>query len=446
MNQKWNLQDIRPAEPRRSRTAPPVISPRPDTRRPLQTPSERQFNDADTLIIKDGNKAKKKSILLVSSIIAILVIGIFAASYYVSRTTLIVYPYYSVPTVNAEFTAYPERRDGQLSYEIMTLTEKGERQVKATGQEQVETQAKGFIEIIKTTPGAERLIKNTRFRSPDGLIFRIQESVVVPGAVNDSSGKLVPGTIRAEVFADGVGSEYNLAAGTRFDVPGFQESKLDQLYRAIYAENREAFSGGYKGPRFVIDETELSTAEQSLQLELRDKLLARVQTEQPADFAAFPGAISITYNSLPPVQFGEDLVTIVEEATLQLPLFRDAELASFLAKETVPTYNNQPVHITNVTDLTFSYIDTNKNASNLANETALSFSIIGRPQIVWDYSPDQLKKDLAGKSFTAVPLVVEAHPGIKGTALINKPFFVRSFPEKPEEIVIETKIEEPPRE
>ncbi len=447
MTQKWNLQDIRPTEPRRKRdfSANHTLNTNPETAtvRPSR-PAAPEDLDVNTIVIKNGNTKKKLNVIVAVVGIVLFVGGIFGASYFFSKTTLTVYPEFTVPTVNAEFIAYPEQRDGRLSYEIMTLTEVGERQVAATGERHVEEQARGYLEIIKTTPGTERLIKNTRFRSPDGLIFRIQESVVVPGAVRDNTGTLVPGTIRAEVFSDGFGEEYNLPAGTRFDIPGFQENNLNELFRSIYAENRVAFTGGYKGLRFEIDGTELSTAQQALQVELRARLLAKINEEKPADFIAFPGAISITYKSLPTIQFGENLVTIREEATLQQPLFRKSDFASYLANETVPTYNDLPVEITNIHDLTFAYMDANLSARDLRNETALNFTILGRPQIVWQFDAEQLKTDLAGKPFTALAVVLPAHPGIRSAAVTRKPFYSRSFPDKPEEIIVETKIEESP--
>jgi hypothetical protein len=437
MTQKWNLQDIRPSEPRRRR-----VSPQQGTleineqRRPTAARTEQSFDDVDTLSIRDGNKDRKFNFGLIIGIVCLVVGGLFGLSFLISKTTLTVYPEFNEPTVNAEFIAYPEKRAGQLSYEIMTITEEGERQVKANGQEEASEQATGYIEIIKSTPGTERLIKNTRFRSPDGLIFRIQESVVVPGAVKDSSGNLVPGTIRAEVFAENAGQEYNLPAGTRFDVPGFKESNLTELYNAIYAENRDPFTGGFKGPRFIIDENELATEQQSLQVELRNKLLSRIDSERPADFVSFLGAVAVTYNSLPTIQFGDNLVTIREQAVLQIPLFRTDDFASFIAEETIPTYSGDPVRITNLSDLTFAYPDASTNASNIANATALNFTILGKPQVVWQFDAEQLKSGLAGKSLTAITTVLTGHPGIKEAKITGKPFWKRSFPENKDDIQV----------
>jgi hypothetical protein len=440
MTQKWNLQDIRPVEVRQPRRVVTKEVPHKVINRPNPNfqnhNSEGDEDEVGTIVIKDNKKTNRFNYTLVGVFAVILVGGIFASTAYLSKITLTVFPEFKEPNVNAEFTAYTDRREDALTYEIMTLEQTGERQVKASGQENVESQAKGFLEISKTTPGSERLIKNTRFRSADGLIFRIQESVVVPGAMKDSSGALVPGTIRAEVFADAVGSEYNLPVGAKFDVPGFKDSNLTELYNSIKAENREPLAGGFKGPKFMIDDNELSTAKQSLQMELRDSLLTKIESEKPADFVVFKDAVAITYNDLPTVQYGDDLVTIKVQAVLQLPLFKHADFSSFIAKETIPTYSQDPVRIRNTDDLKFSYTDSNTGTTNIANAPSLTFNIVGKPLIVWEYSAEQLQKDLAGKQMTAISTVLSGYTGIKNASITGKPFWARSFPDEPSEINI----------
>ncbi len=434
MTQKWNLQDIRPAEPRRrTQNQVPTLNTKNE-----DSQSEERYSDSDTstIIIKNGKKEGKRKYLLLTAIVVILIISVFSLSAILSKTTLTVFPEYREPIVNAEFTAYPDRREGSLSYEVVTLDSTGEKQVSASGKEYVESQAKGYIEIIKTTSGSERLIKNTRFRTPSGLIFRIQESVVVPGAIKDSSGNLVPGTIRAEVFADSMGQEYNVESETKFDVPGFKESNLNELYNSIYAVNREAMTGGYKGQKFIINDDELSKARQELQLKLRDELLARIEAEKPAGFTTFPSAVSFTFEALPTVSYGENLVTIREQALLQMPMFKEGEFANFLAKQTIPTYNREQVRITDITKLEFSYTESSVNSTNLANLPSLNFKLTGRPTIVWEFNAEQLQKDLVGKSKTSISSVLTAHPGIRSAKVSSKPFWRRSFPVDTKDIVV----------
>ncbi len=434
MNQKWNLQDIRPAEPRKRRVltqsqgAPSPLRPVAEE---TEVEPQMERERIPTITIEDGTKRGSKRVTLSVIIFAVLVGGSLALSALLGKTELTVYPKFNEPNISSEFTAYPDKRDNALAYEIMTLESTSESQVKASGQIEVKQQATGKIEIIKTTPGAERLIKNTRFRSPDGKVFRIKESVIVPGSVND-----VPGTIQADVFADEVGEQYNLKTGTRFDVPGFQDSGLDDLYKAIYAENRSDITGGFNGPQFKIDDGELGTARQALQLKLRDELLARVQAEKPSGFVTFPGAVAITYNQLPAVEYGNDLVTIREQAVLQIPLFSSADFGAFLAKQAVATYSGGPVRVDDPAALTFSYTNGTTSAGVIANEPSLTFKLTGKPLLIWEYDANKLTKDLAGLPKTAINNAISAYPGIDGAKVSITPFWKRSFPETPEDIII----------
>lgn len=441
MPQKWNLQDIRPAEPRKKR----ISQVAPETTESEEKPNEqaRSRDDIPSIVIENGSKQGRNRLVISVILFVVIVGGALALSALMGNTELTIYPEHREPNISAEFTAYPDKREDSLSYEIMTLEATSESQVKATGQVEVEEQATGIIEIVKTTPGAERLIKNTRFRTPSGLVYRTRESVVVPGSVTDGEGGAVPGTIQVEVFADEPGEAYNIDAGTTFDIPGFEEGGFTQLYQAITGRNPEPMSGGFKGPQFQIDENELATARQALQVSLRDNLLSRIENEKPADFIAFPGAVAITYNELPAVEYGEDLVTIREQAILQIPLFKVNEFGSFLAEETVTTYEGNPVRVDNPDSLTFSYTSPTTSSSVLANEPSLTFTLTGKPLLIWEYDAKKLTGDLAGLPKTAINNVVSAYPGIDGARVHITPFWQRTFPEDPNDIEVIEELKAP---
>ncbi len=454
MTQKWNLQDIRPAQPRERR--PSEMPPKMESNRPSATPTLRQparpardaeelpevFSDEEEgrIPVINGNK-KSRSQLIVGVIVAALVIGTgIGISALTGGATVTLEPKVRELNVNAEFTAYSEPKAGELSYEIMTLEATDESQVKASGQETVTTQATGEIEISKATAGAERLIKNTRFQTADGLVFRIQESVVVPGALKDAGGTLVPGSTRAQVFADEAGDKHNVAAGTVMNVPGFKEGGFTDLYNAITAKNTAAFTNGFNGPKFIINEGELSTARQSLQLNLRNQLLAKVAAERPADFTTFDSAIAITYTELPPVQSGDDLVTIREQAILQIPLFKKTDFAAFLAQETDVAYDGDPVRIDNINNLTFSYLSATTSQNNIANLETLQFKIAGVPKIVSTVDAERMKAELLGMEKTALQGVLSKYKGIVRGEVEVRPFWKRTFPTSLNDIIIEERF------
>jgi hypothetical protein len=439
MNQKWNLQDIRPAEPRTKRTLGTMPPPSPTKPVAETAPREPQLEreHIPSIVIEDGTKKGNNRVLFSVIAFVALVGGALGLSMILGKTELTVYPVFKEPNINSEFTAYPDRRPDALSYEIMTIESTAESQVKASGQVDVEVKTSGLIQIVKTTPGAERIIANTRFRSPDGKIYRIKDAIVVPGAVND-----VPGTIQAEVTADEPGDMYNKDTGTRFDVPGFEESGLTDLYKAVYAENKAPLTGGYKGPQYKIDDAELSTARQALQIKLRDELLAKIEAEKPNGFIALPGAVAITYDQQPTVPYGNDLVTIKERATLQIPIFKNSDLGTFLAKAAVATYNGGSVRIDDPKALTFEYKTASTSNSVIANEPSLTFNLKGKPKLIWEFDQEALKKDLAGLPKTAISNIISSggndpkYPGIQGANISITPFWKQSFPSDPNEITV----------
>lgn len=444
MSQKWNLQDIRPAGQSKPKRRPVAINtnsadntatPMPAGRTPR--PKTRPIDTTPSITIEDGTKKEKSRLFMAILFFVAIVGGAALLSSLMGKTELTIYPEFRDPNINAEFTAYPTPTDGALSYEVMTIEETRERQVQATGKIDVEELATGMIEIKKTTAGAERLIKNTRFRSPEGLIFRINESVVVPGAVNGN-----PGTIQAEVFADEVGDAYNLPAGTTFDIPGFKEGGFMDLFNNISASNPQPVAGGFSGPQFQIDDGELGTARQALQIELRNSLLAKIDANKPAGMIAFPGAVAITYNQLPAIEYGQDLVTIKEQAVLQIPLFKASDFGPFIAKEAIATYEGGPVRVEDPSKLVFSYTSATTSSSVIANEKSLTFTMTGKPRIIWEYDATKLTSDLARLPKTAINNAITAYPGIEKARVHITPFWKRTFPETAEDIDVIEIIEE----
>lgn len=433
MEKKWNLQDIQPATPRKRRRVVDEADLTPS--RPKQEITE-EHDGTMRIDIEDGN-AKKRSHLVIALVVFFVIVGLgFVFSFLMAGAEITVYPRNREPNVNATFTAYRTPQVGELTYEIMTLEADGERQVAATGKEEVQEQAAGKIIIYNETSGTERLKKNTRFETESGLIFKITESAVVPGARTNNAGELVPGSIQAEVFADAMGEEYNLDTKTKLRIPGYKEGGYTELYESVYAENPEPITGGFSGMKFIIDDQELETEKQRLQTELRNALLSRIESEAPAGFVIFDEAVTFTYQSLPAVEYGENLATIKEKALLQIPMFEKDAFAKYIAAATVPGYEQLPVRIEDPEAFTFKYTNATTSASDIGNLDSLSFTLTGKPLIVWTYDEGKLKTDIMGKSSTALNTVLGGYPAIeKGRATI-RPFWKRSFPDKLEDITI----------
>lgn len=446
MAQKWNLQDIRPAKTPPKEVRPKQIKgPSQDIkeRSPRSQPTdERRFDDSDlgSIHIVDGNSARRKRIMITGAVALLILIAAFVINVLLGGADITIYPKTREVSVQANFTAHTAPQVGELGYELLSLEATGEKQVQAAGKEEVSEQAQGKIFVYNTgSASPQRLIKNTRFESPDGLIFRIQESIEVPGVTTDAEGKTVPGSIAADVFAEGTGEQYNIGP-TRFTVPGLEGT--DQ-FDTIYAESKAAFTGGFEGEKYIIDEDEYSTAKQALDMELRDKLLARLNEEKPAGFVIYDNAITFVYDELPATEYGDSLATIKERARLQVPMFEESQFASFLAEQSIPDYKEQPVTILDPKVLEFSYTDPLQSQKDIAEVGTLEFLLKGTPTIVWTFDEEEVKQDLLGKKKSETANIFKEYSSISNVKAEVRPFWANEFPDNADDIDIETIIETP---
>ena len=445
MSQKWNLQDIRPAgghSPRRKRMRPPVEMETETAEENEEETTSPVYDTepADHVPINNGNSRNRNRLIVMVIAFLVIIAGGFFASALMSGAEVTVHPRYKDVTVQATFLASKTPKSDQLTYELLSLQREGEAQVEASGQETVQEQATGEIIIHKKTSGAQPLIKNTRFETPDGLIFKLFESIIVPGAVENAEGELVEGTINARVFAESVGEEYNVEP-TTFTVPGLKNDTA--LFAAIGATSNDAFTGGFDGEQFIIVDDELETAKQALHTRLRDELLAEVEKARPAGFELYENAITFTFESLPSVKYSDDLATIKEKATMRVPLFKSDEFAEFIAESTVAGYEGNPVRLDVPEDLSFSYSIATTSVSDISTKNELSFNLRGNTRVVWTFDSEQLKADLLNVTKNGLNTVLSGYPAIEEAEAVIKPFWKRSFPtDMAEIIVIEEILEE----
>ena len=426
MTQKWNLQDIRPAEPRRKQSAP--------KKNVAQDTPDSTDNVNRTIQIQNGNKRKSKSVLILAATFTTVILGTLGISYLLQGVELEVEPRTQQPNLNATIIAFNDMRPGELSYELLEISDQAEKQVSASGEVEEEIFASGRITIFNENTNPQQLVTNTRFSSPDGMIYRISEGVTIPPA-SQSEGQIIPGTLQVTITADNVGDEYNIDNTVRFTIPGFAESNLDQLYETVYAENSSPITGGFSGLRLQISEEDRQIARQELQMELRERLRERIDSERPADFIYYPNAVTFTFEALPAVEYNDGMATMIEQAVLRVPLFKQADLANYLAAATIPGYQGEPVRLDNASELNFTYNNTALNIDLSLNES-IEFTLTGRPFLIWNFDHDELRSKMLNEHKDALPRILGEFPAIMRGSVRMQPFWQRNFPSNPEQIEI----------
>ncbi len=125
--------------------------------------------------------------------------------------------------------------------------------VRAEGSRYREAPAEGVVEIRNywsRTPLS--LVPHTRFEAPNGIVFRTQEAIRVPG-FREVDGTLLPGTTTARVVADTSGDDGNIQKGTPLLLPAFRGMPQYERVSAVAVRD---FSGGWKGEEPIIPRVE----------------------------------------------------------------------------------------------------------------------------------------------------------------------------------------------
>jgi len=408
------------------------------------------------------HKTNKRWLYIALGIGAVVVLSSIALSLLFAGATVTVFPKQDTIVVNATFTAEKDPTNGVLPIQQIVLERTATRAVAALGEESVEERASGNITIYNEysdTP--QRLIKNTRFQSSGNLIYRIRESVEIPGKKVDGSA----GSIEVKVFAEEPGDTYNIGPDT-FTIPGFAGLPQEEK---VYAKSGEEFSGGFVGVRRSVNEAERTETLKQLETQLRDELLAAAFTssDNPEGYHLFKESIFFEFNALPDEIADSDQVTLSLSGKLHGILFPEDEFAKRVAQVTLSSYNDSPLRIENLEDFTVSVspevsepefeeeVGIGEAPETLERETveqpwlasAFKVSVQGKAHFIWEFDEKSLAEYFAGKDkdILQMPLqggILEGYPGIDRLEVSIRPFWKGSFPESAEDILIITELDD----
>ncbi len=354
--------------------------------------------------------------LVVLAVIALL--GIGTALIFGGKTAITITPRVHQVTFDpsTQFTAYPSS-DGAASgivYTTQSIDLEESKTVAANGVEKAEDRASGTITVFNAySDKPSRLIKNTRFESPNGLIYRIPASIEVPGKKGAT-----PGQITVTVFADQAGAQYNIAPTDKFTVPGLKSTP--DMYNGIYARSSAAFTGGFIGEKPAI----LPTALEAARAELRSILQSKVQESiSGVQGFAFASLAKIEYESAPTIADPAGGAKITEKAHITVPVFPSEQFAKAIAQAVSADAADSKVTLRPQGQLTAQVSGTLPDIGT----APIVFGLNGSALVVWDVDADAVKQALAGKEQSAFKPIIANFLGIKD-AEARPPFWTSTFP------------------
>ena len=359
----------------------------------------------------------RRSFPIGTAIIALLVIaGCAGVLYSFAGAKVVVTPVTAEATVATDLEAFASQ--GDLTFQIVSVEKVATVEVASEGTVTANDPAQGSITITNKQPNAQALIKNTRFATPNGLVFRIHDSITVPGN----------GSLSVQVYADEPGEKYNIPA-TTFNVPGLKGSAVFDL---VTAKSEAPMTGGFAGTRASVAQATKDTQYAAMQAQLTTELQKQLAAKIPADYVLVPGSSFPTYSPAPDVAAGTGKVTLAEKGTITAVIFPAEAFARAVAFKTIGTYDGSPVTFASVEKLVLKPVET-----TLAPDSQnFKFTLAGSGTVVWTIVPDKIAGAVAGKTRDSSEVALKSFMEVDKATLILRPFWKSTFPADPKKITV----------
>lgn len=331
--------------------------------------------------------------------------------------------------VNKELAVSSSAGVSDLRGELISLTHIEEGDFPATGSENVNKKASGIIVIFNSFDAEPQvLVANTRFQAHNGKIYRIPQSVTVPG-LTVKDGKQVPGSIEVTVIADQPGPDSNQGL-TDFTIPGFQGTPK---FEDIYARSKTKIEGGVTGKAKVVTQDDIDAAQRTLEQNLKEKAKADLLNAIPGGFVLSEGAYEITTDKR---EFSKEVGDPAESLHAKFTVnarglvIREEDLARVLAEAYgLPA---DKARLSNLQDISIEVIRRNIQSGTM------QIRVTGNALFSWDVDDASLKQQIIQAGDPGqFNQVFQSYTAIQRAEARFSPSWIRNTPTTPEDIIIE---------
>jgi hypothetical protein len=371
------------------------------------------------------NKHRPRYTLWMVALVS-LVFLFFALSYMFSRATITIGPKIQEVTLNENISATKD--GGDVPFDLVVISGEEVKKVESTEKKTIEVKAKGTVIIYNAfSTKSQTLNINTQLEGSNGLIYKTDRRLVVPGIGKD--GK--PGSIEVNIYGAEAGESYN-SKPLDFKILGF---KGTPKYTKFYARSKGDIAGGVKGQFYAIPEAEKDSIVLGLKEALELKLLKKASEQIPPGFVLFKDAVFLNTGEADTVSYSKDnIVPISLKGTLYGFLFNEKKLTMKIAKDVLDKYDNTDVFIPNIKDLSFTIV--NKETLSFSDAKNINITLKGPAKIVWKFDADRFTGDLLNKPKNDFNTILAKYPNVTSANVVLKPFWRMSFPDKTKDIKV----------
>ncbi len=352
-----------------------------------------------------------------TALIAVLVIvacGVVLYAFQGAKVTIT--PVMNSATVATDLTA--TLGTGDLPFQLVTVEKTASANVPAESTVTASDPASGKITITNRQTKAQGLIKNTRFQTADGLVFRVRDTVSIPAG----------GSITTTVYADEAGDKYNIGP-TSFTVPGLKGSAA---FDQVTAKSDAPMTGGFSGTRPSVAQATKDKQYADMQGKLSAELAKELATKVPEGYIMLPGSSFTTFTPGTDAAGASGTVALSETGKVIAVVFPAEALARNIAFKSVGTYGGQPVTLKSVEGLTVKPVQ----PTIAPDATEFAFNLSGSTTIVWIVDSGKISSAVAGKDRNSAKIALESFPEVGKATLVLRPFWAQHFPGDPAKIKV----------
>lgn len=358
--------------------------------------------------------------------VTVVVIGAVLLTYVFNRATITIVPKHEdISDFRKTVTFAREDADtgDTVAYIVSTSSLSKSKTLALSETKKVEAKASGKVIIYNNySSDPQRLIKNTRFESSAGKIYRINQSVTVPGKTSDK-----PGSVEVTVYADSFGSDYN-SAPQDFTIPGF---KGTPQFSTFYARSDGPISGGASGNASMASLADVNAAKDELALQLAQEMKETLSKVSKEGYVGMFSASDIVYNDNEQDVLAGNTSTYQVTATGYLMLAKESELAKSIAQD-VRDYDGSSVRLDYADKLAY----TRKDSDHVATADKMDILVEGDPRIVYLTDEGGLKALVLGKKRSDFTNLMKSVNSIEGAEISFSPLWLSTFPDDPKKISV----------
>lgn len=377
------------------------------------------------------NPLKKIFIVLLISAVGIFVLG---ATFVFPRAEIKVQPAREQAQLNIDvsFDSHLKTVDFDKNIvpsQIFEVSKTVSQEFPATKETNISQKAQGVITIYNAySSQPQTLVRTTRFRAPDGKVFRLIKTITVPGAKIEG-GTIIPSSIDAKVVADQPGAAYNIGP-TDFTIPGF---KGTDKYKGFYGKSKAAMKGGLVKKGLVVGEDDVKSAEKKLQDKLLSGAKIELKKQLGSDFQLIDKSLraEITeVKTVPKVGEPADKFALSIKAVAKGFAYKRKSLNDLIEEKIALKLSDKRISLPDTQKISFTPEGIDYSAGTA------DFNLLVKEDISWKIKDEHLKEVLAGKNEEEAQQAIKLFSEIKMAKVSLWPFWLKRIPKDPRKITI----------